>query len=147
MKICLGAIHSRSGFRFHLGQPAHRVVGVSPRPNGRAAVVGRAGLVAHQHGSISIDAGDPESPGHGRPEAIVNFAAQSEVAPSWDHPEHWYETNCGWRGSSTTCVAKAGVTCISSPEVYGNCQGTVAEDAPLNPSTPYAASRRLPTCC
>ena len=28
-----------------------------------------------------------------RPRAIVNFAAQSEVAPSWKHPEHWFETN------------------------------------------------------
>ena len=29
-----------------------------------------------------------------QPEYIVNFAAQSEVAPSWDHPEHWFQTNC-----------------------------------------------------
>src|SRR6516225_7079598 len=28
-----------------------------------------------------------------RPQYIVNFAAQSEVAPSWDHPEHWFQTN------------------------------------------------------
>src|SRR5579871_5639686 len=28
-----------------------------------------------------------------RPELIVNFAAQSEVAPSWDHPEDWFQTN------------------------------------------------------
>ena len=30
---------------------------------------------------------------------------------------------------------------ISSPEVYGTCEGTVKEDAPMNPSTPYAASK------
>jgi dTDP-glucose 4,6-dehydratase len=30
---------------------------------------------------------------------------------------------------------------VSSPEVYGNCVGTVLETAPLNPSTPYAASK------
>ena len=28
-----------------------------------------------------------------RPEYIVNFAAQSEVAPSWEHPDHWFQTN------------------------------------------------------
>ena len=28
-----------------------------------------------------------------RPTHVVNFAAQSEVAPSWDHPEHWFQTN------------------------------------------------------
>ena len=30
---------------------------------------------------------------------------------------------------------------ISSPEVYGSCQGVIKEDAPLSPSTPYAASK------
>src|SRR5690349_7580739 len=29
-----------------------------------------------------------------RLEWIVNFAAQSDVAPSWEHPEHWFQTNC-----------------------------------------------------
>ena len=28
-----------------------------------------------------------------RPEYVVNFAAQSEVGPSWAHPEHWFQTN------------------------------------------------------
>lgn len=28
-----------------------------------------------------------------RPAYIVNFAAQSEVAPSWTHPERWFETD------------------------------------------------------
>lgn len=80
-----------------------------------------------------------------RPEVIVNFAAQSEVAPSWDHPEQWFETN-------TVALAKLvnhlrdqdyllRYLHISSPEVYGACAGSVYEDAPLNPSTPYAASK------
>jgi dTDP-glucose 4,6-dehydratase len=30
---------------------------------------------------------------------------------------------------------------VSSPEVYGTCVGRVLEDAPVNPSTPYAASK------
>ena len=28
-----------------------------------------------------------------RPQYIVNFAAQSMVAQSWQHPDHWYQTN------------------------------------------------------
>ena len=28
-----------------------------------------------------------------RPEYVVNFAAQSMVAQSWDHPDHWFMTN------------------------------------------------------
>ena len=30
---------------------------------------------------------------------------------------------------------------ISSPEVYGTCKGLISENAPLNPTTPYAASK------
>ena len=80
-----------------------------------------------------------------QPQAVVNFAAQSEVAPSWENPQHWFQTNC---------VALARLVNhlrdkeylerylhVSSPEVYGTCVGTVLEDAPLNPSTPYAASK------
>ena len=80
-----------------------------------------------------------------KPEYIVNFAAQSEVAPSWEHPEHWFETNA-------VAIARLGnylkslkslkrYVHISSPEVYGTCVGTVKENTPLNPSTPYAASK------
>jgi dTDP-glucose 4,6-dehydratase len=80
-----------------------------------------------------------------QPDTIVNFAAQSEVAPSWVHPEHWFETN-------TVSLAKLvnhlrsskslkRYLHISSPEVYGSCTGNVLETAPLNPSTPYAASK------
>ena len=80
-----------------------------------------------------------------KPEYIINFAAQSEVGPSWEHPEQWFRTNA-------VAIAELGnflkdqdwlqrYVHISSPEVYGTCEGTVREDAPLNPSTPYAASK------
>ncbi len=80
-----------------------------------------------------------------QPEYIVNFAAQSEVGPSWINPDHWFQTNA-------VAIARLGHALkdrkylkrylhISSPEVYGNCVGTVKEEAPLNPSTPYAVSK------
>lgn len=80
-----------------------------------------------------------------QPAFIVNFAAQSEVAPSWEHPHHWFQTNA-------VAVTKLAAMLsgkkflkkyvhISSPEVYGTCVGCVKEDAPVNPSTPYAASK------
>jgi dTDP-glucose 4,6-dehydratase len=80
-----------------------------------------------------------------KPEYILNFAAQSEVGPSWNNPEHWFLTN-------TVAIASLGsflkdqewlqrYVHISTPEVYGTCEGVVREDAPLNPSTPYAASK------
>jgi dTDP-glucose 4,6-dehydratase len=80
-----------------------------------------------------------------KPSYIVNFAAQSEVAPSWKNPEQWFRTNA-------VAIAELGnflkdqdwlekYVHISSPEVYGTCEGVVRETAPLNPSTPYAASK------
>jgi len=80
-----------------------------------------------------------------QPAFIINFAAQSEVAPSWENPGQWFQTN-------GVAIAELGsFLCgkkwleryvhISSPEVYGSCEGVVLEDAPLNPSTPYAASK------
>lgn len=80
-----------------------------------------------------------------RPEYVVNFAAQSEVAPSWEHPEQWFQTNA-------VAVAALGnflkdqkwlerYVHISSPEVYGTTEGVVTEDHPIDPTTPYAASK------
>lgn len=80
-----------------------------------------------------------------KPDYIVNFSAQSEVTPSWENPAQWFQTNAV---AITELVhflkdrkfLKRYVH-ISSPEVYGTCTGIVKEDAPLNPTTPYAASR------
>lgn len=80
-----------------------------------------------------------------RPEYVVNFAAQSEVAPSWEHPEHWFQTNTVALARLVNHLRRQDYPLrylhVSSPEVYGNCVGVVREDAPLNPSTPYAASK------
>lgn len=80
-----------------------------------------------------------------KPSWIVNFAAQSEVGPSWDHPDQWFQTNC----TALACILKhisendyvERYLHISSPEVYGSCVGTITEQSPMNPSTPYAASK------
>jgi len=76
---------------------------------------------------------------------VVNFAAQSMVAESWEHPEHWYQTNVVANvrlhdGLRKMAQLKKYVH-VSTPEVYGSCSGDVREDAPFRPSTPYAASR------
>lgn len=80
-----------------------------------------------------------------KPDTIVNFAAQSEVAPSWENPEHWFQTNTVSLAKMVNHLRKQKYlkkyVHISSPEAYGTCVGRVTEDAPLNPSTPYAASK------
>ena len=80
-----------------------------------------------------------------RPDYIVNFAAQSEVGPSWEHPEHWFQTNAASFALFVNHLRRVDYVKtylhVSSPEVYGNCVGTIREDARMNPSTPYAASK------
>lgn len=80
-----------------------------------------------------------------RPQWIVNFAAQSEVAPSWAHPEHWFNTNTVALSKLVNHLRSRSYLQrylhVSSPEVYGTCIGTIREDARMNPSTPYAASK------
>lgn len=80
-----------------------------------------------------------------RPSYVVNFAAQSMVAESWQHPEHWFTTNVVStvrlhdRLRRMTFLER--YVHVSTPEVYGSTSGDVREDAPFNPSTPYAVSR------
>lgn len=80
-----------------------------------------------------------------RPNYIVNFAAQSEVAPSWEHPEHWFQTNTVSLAKMVNHIRRYDYLekylHVSSPEAYGSCSGNVTEDTYDNPSTPYAASK------
>ena len=80
-----------------------------------------------------------------KPEVVVNYAAQSEVGPSWENPIHWYNTNVLGIVDLTSHLRKQPYVKkyihISSPEVYGSCEGNVKEEYPFNPSTPYAASK------
>lgn len=80
-----------------------------------------------------------------QPDYVVNFAAQSEVAPSWEYPEQWFQTNVVALAKLANALKDREYLKrylhISSPEVYGTCKGRVTESAPLNPSTPYAVSK------
>lgn len=80
-----------------------------------------------------------------QPACVVNFAAQSMVAESWLHPEHWYQTNVVANVKLHEQLRKLPglkkCVHVSTPEVYGSCSGNVTETQPFNPSTPYAASR------
>lgn len=80
-----------------------------------------------------------------RPTHVVNFAAQSMVGESWQHPDHWMMTNV----VSTVRLHELlrnydglqRYVHVTTPEVYGSTDGWIREDAPFNPSTPYAVSR------
>lgn len=80
-----------------------------------------------------------------KPDYVVNFAAQSMVAESWQYPADWFMTNVvatvNLHEHLRKCDFIKRYVHISTPEVYGNCSGFVKEDFAFQPSTPYAVSR------
>jgi len=80
-----------------------------------------------------------------KPSYIFNFAAQSMVAESWNSPEDWFMTNTVGFAKLLKLLNGSDYLDkyihVSTPEVYGNCEGSVDESFPFNPTTPYASSR------
>ncbi|EFL89535.1 GDP-mannose 4,6-dehydratase [Ahrensia sp. R2A130] len=76
---------------------------------------------------------------------VVNFAAQSMVGQSWDHPDDWMRTNVVSTVRLHVLLRNLDFldryVHVTTPEVYGSTDGWVKEDTPFNPSTPYAVSR------
>lgn len=83
--------------------------------------------------------------GDTKPDYVVNFAAQGMVAQSWERPEDWFQTNVvanvKFHDRLRKCDFLKKYVHVSTPEVYGSCEGVVAESTSYNPSTPYAVSR------
>jgi len=75
---------------------------------------------------------------------VVNYAAQGMVGQSWINPEDWFQTNClatvNFLNRLKELPTLKKYVHISTNEVYGSCDNT-KEDAPLNPSSPYATSK------
>ena len=81
-----------------------------------------------------------------RPDAIVHFAAESHVDRSILTPDPVFETNL--RGTFTLLEAARQLRVprfvhVSTDEVYGSIQAPLEADEnfPLNPSSPYSASK------
>jgi dTDP-glucose 4,6-dehydratase len=143
-----------SHFVQHLLASGHDVLAVSRSPRPHAAFLpDQWGDPAAKNGRLSfhqldlnddIDAIDrllTET----ATEIVVNFASQSMVAQSWEHPEHWYRTNV--LSTVRLCErlrkrpALERYVHVSTPEVYGSMEGLVPEHTTYKPSTPYATSR------
>lgn len=153
-KICVLGANSFSGQDFVellLDDSAHQVIGVSRSPERSALMLKyreRKDLSRYRYHALDMNRDMPailDLLAAEKPDAIVNFAAQSEVAPSWEHPEHWFQTNTVALAKLVNFLRKQPFLKrylhVSSPEAYGTCVGNVMEDSPLNPSTPYAASK------
>ncbi|MCE5270520.1 dTDP-glucose 4,6-dehydratase [bacterium] len=81
-----------------------------------------------------------------RPDAVVNFAAESHVDRSITGPQVFAQTNVLGTLNLLEAARKAGVGVflqVSTDEVYGSLgeQGFFTEDSPIRPNSPYAASK------
>jgi dTDP-glucose 4,6-dehydratase len=81
-----------------------------------------------------------------KPEAVVNFAAETHVDRSIDDPALFLRTNILGTQVLMDASRKTGVVRylqISTDEVYGSLgpTGKFSEDSPLRPNSPYAASK------
>jgi dTDP-glucose 4,6-dehydratase len=78
-------------------------------------------------------------------DAVVHFAAESHVDRSIVAPDDFIRTNCGGTNVVMDVACRAGVgrvVHISTDEVYGSVpEGVSREDAPLDPRSPYSASK------
>lgn len=78
------------------------------------------------------------------PEIIIDFMGQGMVAPSWENPSLWYDTNIVKKTQLLESFAKLPklkqYIRASTPEVYGSSLEYIQPDASFNPSTPYAVS-------
>jgi dTDP-glucose 4,6-dehydratase len=81
-----------------------------------------------------------------KPEAVVNFAAETHVDRSIDDPALFLRTNILGTQVLLDAARKAKVARylqISTDEVYGSlgATGRFSEESPLSPNSPYAASK------
>ena len=78
--------------------------------------------------------------------AVINFAAESHVDRSINSPQNFIHTNVIGTSVLLDCARRHGVqrfVQISTDEVYGSLgeSGKFTEQSPLDPSSPYSASK------
>jgi dTDP-glucose 4,6-dehydratase len=78
--------------------------------------------------------------------AVVNFAAESHVDRSIGSPENFIHTNIVGTSNLLDAARRHGVkrfVQVSTDEVYGSLgeTGRFTEESPINPSSPYSASK------
>ncbi len=78
--------------------------------------------------------------------AVVNFAAESHVDRSINSPQNFIHTNVVGTSVLLDCARRHGVkrfVQISTDEVYGSLgpEGRFTEQSPIEPSSPYSASK------
>lgn len=80
-----------------------------------------------------------------KPSVIINFAAQGEGAASWKNSWRYFETNSMALVKLVEELMKRNYierfVHIGTSELYGSVDHATAEDEPIKPTSPYAASK------
>jgi dTDP-glucose 4,6-dehydratase len=80
-----------------------------------------------------------------KPQVIVNYAAQGEGAVSWKHSWRFFETNSMALARFVEALMSRDYLerfiQIGTSELYGSMDVPAREDTPLQPTSPYAASK------
>jgi dTDP-glucose 4,6-dehydratase len=80
-----------------------------------------------------------------KPETIINYAAQGEGAVSWKNSWRFFETNSMALARLVEELMKRAYLKrfiqIGTSELYGSVLTPATEDAPIRPTSPYAASK------
>ncbi len=98
------------------------------------------------HGDIRDAAALSKTVGDHNFDGIINFAAETHVDRSISGPAIFVDTNVSGTLALLECARSNGIRRflqISTDEVYGTLgrDGTFAESSPLQPNSPYAASK------
>lgn len=80
-----------------------------------------------------------------KPEVIISYAAQGEGAVSWKKSWRFFETNCvGLVKMAEDLMSRDYMERfiqIGTSELYGSVDFAAKEDTPMQPTSPYAASK------
>ena len=72
-----------------------------------------------------------------RKHRIIDFLGQGMVAPSWEDPLLWYETNVSKKSLLLETIRNLDslekYVRASTPEVYGSSDNFISEKQPFNP--------------
>jgi nucleoside-diphosphate-sugar epimerase len=130
------------------------VVAALVRPSSVSGTVGfrLRNLAPVQAALAAVIAADVASPDctdrivEWRPQVVYHLAADAYVERSFAHPREVMRTNLGGTESVLAAMRRAPeierLVVTSSSEIYGGTRGdSIDEDHPLEPSSPYAASK------
>jgi nucleoside-diphosphate-sugar epimerase len=112
----------------------HEVLGLDRRPSLDTDV-----LI-----DITADSGLAECLRDWNPDIVVHLAALAGVRPSVQRPREYLETNVLGTSQVMEAAVAAGarrVVVASSSSIFGHCETAAAEDDPVSPLSPYAASK------